>query len=566
MELNRLLKLLYKRLWLVAVGTLLVTGFTYWLSAITPPVFETSATLFVEQPVNPQADSLGSIAASQQLARSYVLLVTQPAVMEQVISELGLKMTAAQLSSKVSAAQVQNSQLILVTAADNNPALAQALANKTTEVFARQITRTVQTKFEDAKKDLDRQIASLEKDIDQTQASLAALGDSTTSARGSDLPPFARIERSRLESNLLRSQTLYTILLKSTEDFRLAAARYGSPLTISAVAQMPRSPVRPNVPLNTLLGFMAGLIGSVLVAGAVEYLEDTVDSPEDIEKLTRAPIIGDVGALPSPKEKSGYELIALDTKAQAAEAFRSLRTNVDFAMGERPHYSFLVTSSLPSEGKTFIASNLAIVIAQAGKNVILVDGDLRHPNIHRAFSTSRDAGLTTVLMGKASVQDVLRPTDVPGLRLLLTGPLPPNPSEILDSDRMRQVLTDLKQMADVVILDSPPLLPVTDPSVLAGMVDGVLLVVDSTSAKRTALSHACEDLAKVNGKLIGAVVNKITPQGGYGHYGRYRYYYRYYYRYSDSGDGRQHQTRRDGLFANTLGRLLAPRQHKRKSH
>ncbi len=565
MELNRLLKIIYKRLWLITVGTLLVTGFTYWLSAITPPVFATSATLFVEQPVDPRADSLGSIAASQQVARSYVLLVTQPAVMQQVISELGLRMSVSQLSSKVSANQIQTSQLIQVTAEDSNPALAQALANKTAEVFAQQVTKSVQTKFDDAKKDLDLQIASLAKDIDQTQASLAALGDSG-STRGSDLPPFARIERSRLESNLLRSQTLYTILLKSGEDFRLAAARYGSPLTISAVAQMPRSPVRPNVPLNTLLGFLAGLMGSVLVAGAVEYLEDTVDGPEEIEKITRAPIMGDVGELAPTKGNSGYELIALDTKAQAAEAFRSLRTNVDFAMGERPRYSFLVTSSLPSEGKTFIASNLAIVIAQAGKSVILVDGDLRHPNLHRAFNTSRDVGLTTVLMGKASLQDVLRPTEVPGLRLVLTGPLPPNPSEILDSERTRRALAELKQMADVVILDSPPLLPVTDPTVLAGMVDGVLLIVDSTSAKRTVLSHACEDLARVNGRLIGVVVNRISPQGGYGHYGRYRYYYRYYYRYSDGADGRQHQTRRDGLFANTLGRLLAPRQHKRKGH
>ncbi|MEK7682256.1 MAG: Wzz/FepE/Etk N-terminal domain-containing protein, partial [Chloroflexota bacterium] len=161
MELNRLLKLFYKRLWLIAVGTLLVTGFTYWLSAINPPVFETSATLFVEQPVDPRADPIGSISASQQSARSYVLLVTQPAVLREVVQELGLKMSVPQLAGKVRAAQVQTSQLVQVTAEDSNPALAQAVANKTAEVFARQTTKAAQTKFDDAKKDLDRQIASL---------------------------------------------------------------------------------------------------------------------------------------------------------------------------------------------------------------------------------------------------------------------------------------------------------------------------------------------------------------------------------------------------------------------
>lgn len=566
MELNRLLKLFYKRLWLIAVGTLLVTGFTYWLSAINPPVFETSATLFVEQPVDPRADPVGSISASQQSARSYVLLVTQPSILREVVQELGLKMSVPQLAGKVRAAQIQTSQLVQVTAEDSNPALAQAVANKTAEVFARQTTKAAQTKFDDAKKDLDRQIASLEKEIDQTQASLAALGD-PGSTRGSDLPPFARIERSRLESKLFRDQILYAILLKSGEDFRLAAARYGSPITISAAADLPRSPVRPNVPLNTLLGFLAGLAGSVLVAGAVEYLEDSVDGPEEIEKLARAPIMGDVGTLPLVKGSKDYDLIALDTKAQAAEAFRSLRTNVDFAMGERPRYSLLVTSSIPAEGKTFIASNLAIVIAQAGKSVILVDGDLRHPGVHRAFSTTRDVGLTTALMGKASLQDVLRPTEVSGLRLLLTGPLPPNPSEILNSERTRRALAELKQMADVVILDSPPLLPVTDPSILAGMVDGILLIVDATSAKRSVMAHGCEDLAKVNGRLIGVVVNKIAPQGGYGYYGRYRYYYRYYYRYSDGVDGaagRHRAPRRDGFLANTFGRLLPFLRPRRK--
>ncbi|MBI4308400.1 MAG: polysaccharide biosynthesis tyrosine autokinase [Chloroflexi bacterium] len=563
MELSRFLKLVYKRLGFIVLGTLLVTGITYWLSASSPPVFEASATLFVEQPVDPRGDPYGALAASQQSARSYVLLVTQPSVMEDVIKELGLKMSTSQLAGKVRAAQVQNSQLVQVIAEDSNPALTQALANKTAEVFARQIAKTSQTKFEEAKGDLDRQIASLEKEIDKNQAALAALGD-PPDTRNRDLPAFARIERSRLESNLLRAQTLYTILVKSAEDFRLAAARYGNPITVSARADLPRFPVRPNVPLTTLLGFLAGLGASILMAGAIEYLEDSVDTPEEIERLTRAPILADIGVLPESKD-GGYRLIALDTKAQAAEGFRGLRTNVEFSMGERPRYALLITSSVPSEGKTFVACNLAIVMAQAGKSVILTDCDLRHPGTHKAFGISREVGLTTVLMGKATLLDALRPTEVQGLRLLPSGPLPPNPSEILSSDSMRKTLAALKEAADVVILDSPPVLPVTDPSVLASLADGILLVVDVTSAKRATLTHTCEDLTKVNGHMTGVVVNKIAPQGGYGYYGRYRYYYRYYYRYSNSSDGHRDQHQRRGIFANTLGRLFSSRRRGTRS-
>lgn len=216
-------------------------------------------------------------------------------------------------------------------------------------------------------------------------------------------------------------------------------------------------------------------------------------------------------------------LITANPKSGVAEAYRSLRTNIQFYnVGERMR-RLLVTSSGPSEGKSTTSSNLAITFAQAGNRVILLDADLRRPFLHRVFQVSNLVGFTNVMVGEASLEEAIRPTEVPGLSVLTSGPIPPNPAEMLGSTRMIEVLDQLSDLADIVIIDSPPVIAVTDASVLAPLVDGVILVAGAGLVNREMAQRAKAQLEAVRARVLGVVLNGVEAEGsGY-------YYYYYYY-------------------------------------
>lgn len=193
-----------------------------------------------------------------------------------------------------------------------------------------------------------------------------------------------------------------------------------------------------------------------------------------------------------------------------AEAYRTLRTNLEFASLEHPLRTLLVTSPGPEEGKSVVLANLAVVIAQTGKRVILVDGDLRHPRQHEIFGLSNAVGLSTVLRGEASASPPpLADGGVAGLSVLTSGPLPPNPAELLASRRMTDLIATLAGQADVVLFDAPPVVAVTDAAILAGQVDGVLLVINARQTRREHAQRAKDLLEKVHARLLGAVLNNV---------------------------------------------------------
>lgn len=224
---------------------------------------------------------------------------------------------------------------------------------------------------------------------------------------------------------------------------------------------------------------------------------------------------------------SGELAAHLDPKGPAAEAFRVLRTNLQFMGLDAPLKSLLVTSAAPSEGKSTVSANLAVSFAQAGSNVCLVDADLRKPRLHKVFGADNWRGLTTAVVNQNGLEADLQPTGVEGLTLLTSGPIPPNPAEILGSGRMQNLLTELEERFDMVVLDTPPTLAVTDAIVLAPRVGGAILVVRAGHVARQQVKRAQEALAAVKANLLGVVLDGVKnddPKGGY-------YYYSYY------GDG-----------------------------
>lgn len=232
------------------------------------------------------------------------------------------------------------------------------------------------------------------------------------------------------------------------------------------------------------------------------------------------------GAMPS-----GGPVTWEDPKSVAAEAYRILRTNLQFTHPDRPLKSVLVTSPTVGDGKSTVTANLAVSFAQAGRRTIVVNADLRRPSVHKLFHVPEGVGLTSVLVGQATVEEALRETEAPDVRLLTAGPMPPNPAELLESQRMRTVMKELEEHADVILYDAPPVTVVTDAGLLAPHVGGCLLVISLGVTQREMARAAAEQLERVGGRILGAVVNRVNHGSGY-------YYYYYYAEEDEQSSGR----------------------------
>ena len=321
------------------------------------------------------------------------------------------------------------------------------------------------------------------------------------------------------QARLIADAAAYAFIEENTEN------QFSRPGSVSVVeaATTPGSPVRPSVPLNTILGALAGLVLAGGLAALLEYLDDTVKSPEDVEAAAGLATLGGVARFHRPSSPEAG-LVATRHRHPVAEAYRMLRTNVQFSTLERPAQTLLVTSANPGEGKTTTVANLALVMAQAGKRVIAVDSDLRRPALHRLLGVENGTGLTNLLLSQDGEMDgCVKATAFDNLWVLPSGPQPPNPSELLGSRRLEAVLQSLKQSADIIVMDSPPALAVADASILAARVDATLLVVDSGRTRAGSLQRAKESLTRSKTNLLGAVLNKLTQRGR--DYSYYRYYY-----------------------------------------
>jgi capsular exopolysaccharide synthesis family protein len=355
----------------------------------------------------------------------------------------------------------------------------------------------------------------LRDEIDSTQSELDAL---------SALPNRTAAQETRfetLQSRIVSLRATYATLLTSS------ANNASNHLSVVEPAVAPTVPSSPRPLLNAVLAaIIAFLIAAAIVFGA-EYLDDSIKDAEQVLETTGLPTLGTIVRLKVGKEQPDiYRLVTLlYPRSPAAEAFRTLRTNVEFASVDAPIKTLLVTSAVPFEGKTVVTANLAVAFAQGGRRVLLVDADLRRPAAERMFALPNQFGLTTMLRGSESrTEFAVQATEQENLHVLSTGPLPPNPAEVLASQRMRAVIQALGNDFDLLIFDSPPLDVFADAAVLGSFLDGTIVVVDATRSRRKVVRNACEALAKANAHVLGVVVNRL-PDKAYSHY---------YDNYSDS--------------------------------
>ncbi|MCO4253150.1 polysaccharide biosynthesis tyrosine autokinase [Pseudarthrobacter sp. MDT3-9] len=309
------------------------------------------------------------------------------------------------------------------------------------------------------------------------------------------------------------AQAVADSLIKVVDNLERPKTGGSSPVSLSVVtpAEAPSAPSAPNTRLNLFLGFAIGLAFGMGAAVLRSTLDSRIRGEADLRHVTQAPLLGGISFDQDAVRKP--LLTQAGPQSQRAETFRQLRTNLQFANFSGRARAVLITSSLPGEGKSTTATNLAISLAQAGHSVCLVDADLRRPMIGEYLGLERNAGLTTALVGVADVNDLLQPWGDDNLYVLTSGEVPPNPSELLGSDEMKDVISRLESVFDSVIIDAPPLLPVTDAAVLSQHVGGVVIVVGAQKLRQQELKKSLDALEMVGANILGMVLNRLPIKG-----------------------------------------------------
>lgn len=309
------------------------------------------------------------------------------------------------------------------------------------------------------------------------------------------------------------AQAIANSLIRAVDSLERPKTGGSSPVGLSIIkpAKAPSAPSAPNTRMNLLAGFVIGLAAGIAAAILRSTLDNRIRNENDLRRVTEAPLLGGISF---DQEASKNPLLTQSApQSPRSESFRQLRTNLQFANVAGHARSVLITSSLPGEGKSTTATNLSIAMAQAGLSVCLVDADLRRPMVNEYLGLDRNAGLTTALLGTADVNDLLQPWGDDNLFVLTSGQIPPNPSELLGSEEMKHLITRLEQAFDAVIIDAPPLLPVTDSAVLSQHVGGVVVVAGSQKLRYQDLEKALAALAMVGSNVLGIVLNRIPAKG-----------------------------------------------------
>jgi exopolysaccharide transport family protein len=343
-----------------------------------------------------------------------------------------------------------------------------------------------------------------------------------------------------IQYNILKREAdtnkeLYKGLLQRMKEAGVSAGIMASNIQVVDQAELPARPYKPNKQLNLLLAAVVGLFLGVGLAFFLEYLDNTVKTPEDVEQLIRLPAFGMVPEISYERRRrveSGtscpVELITFGhPKSMLSEAYRNIRTSILLSFSERPPKRIAISSPNPAEGKTTTVINTAIALSQTGVQVLLIDADMRKPRIHKIFREENGAGLSNFLSGNAALDSVIKKSDIPNLYYIPSGPIPPNPSELIGSKLFKNMMESLGERFDHIVLDSPPVLGFADAIILSTSVEGVILVVLGGKTPRETLQRAKEVLHQVNAKILGVVINRIDIQRS--DYGYYYYRYHYYY-------------------------------------
>lgn len=535
MELEQYLRILGKRWWLIVLLMVVAAIGSYLATARQPLSYRSTATLLLSPALTREALLADPATVTERLASTYARYLKTNAFARLVVEQSDLDLSPNDLVRSIDARVVGGTQFFEISATRNTPEDAQRVASVVTEYFIREILnqQREQERVRQATGTLTEQqlalVASLEADRSYYESEIADLrvrvqsleAQGPSESRNEALTD-ARAQLSSQEEKLLQVLT-NLVTLQPTVDTRQVNS-----ITLIEAAPLSSTPLSRGILQNVLFALSAAAVLGFALAIGLEYLDFTLRTPEMLDEAYGMPTLGVLTRLKGTQAPPvANDLIVLThPRSASAEAFRALRTNIQFSSAERPLTSLVVTSAAPSEGKTTVACNLAVVMAQAGKKVILVDSDLRRPMVHKHFGLDNRHGFTSLIIADApvdqlSLDDHLQPTTVENLSILPSGPIPPNPAELLSLGRTQEVQQRLSQAADIVIYDTPPVITVTDAVILASRSDGVLQVVQSGQTRRDLVIKARQVLERVGARILGPVLNQVRQKD----VGYYYYYY-----------------------------------------
>jgi len=508
MEMRNVMNSILRRWWLLVVLTAIGAILGYAISRAQTPVYHASTTVLVGESITSSSVDRVDIQISEALIQTYAEIARRQPIMQGVVTTLNLNESWQDLSKRVSVTPIESTQLIEIGVEANSPEQARIVADE----IVNQLILLSPSSFENPDNQLTtsfnrEQIINLQERIVAGQQRLSEI-DSAINNSVSEVELTAlQQEKTALEGFIIEWERNYTQLLTLTEPRR-------DPTQLSVVepAHSSNRMIRPRILLNTVLG---GAIGMILALGLIfllDFLDDTYRSLKDFPRPEDVNILGSIRKIRG--QKLSDKIIAhLEPHSPITESYRIIRSRLPFKRGDNLARSIMVTSSMPEEGKSVTAANLAVVFAQANYKTVLVDADLRHPVLHKAFNVKNEAGLGDMLSSRGMrIEDCIKNTSVNNLQILTSGEPLPDPSSQLGSERMEQILRDLKKIADIVIFDTPPALVFADAITLSSRIDGIIMVIRAGKSTRSAVNQTLLDLQNANANLLGSIFNQ-SPKG-----------------------------------------------------
>jgi polysaccharide biosynthesis transport protein len=488
-------RVLVRRKWIVVAAVLMALLGSLIMSLLQDPIYEAEAQMLVEPRSSAEVfeeDPALNVQTLERAIDTEIQVLEGQRVRERVQSDLGLD----ELPPEVNGSPVGTTDVVMVSVRSEDPRAAQMLADAYVSAYT-------ETRREQAVESLSATGAELQATIDDLQAQIDAEAD-----------PEQR-------ATLVAQQATFKQRL---DQLRVDAALTTGGASVVKAAELPDDAVEPQPLRSAALAAVVGLLLGLVAAFLVEFVDDSVRTDEDLEAITDKPVLAVVPTEPPPDNRP----IAFSVPQEfAVEVYRGLRTNIQFLGLDAPMKVIQVTSSIPGEGKTTTAANLGVVLFQAGHEVVVVDGDLRKPQLHELFAVPPAPGLTEALLGEP-IEMVVNHLD-PGLHVVAAGHVPPNPSEMMSNPRVGAFLRDLAVRYEFVVVDAPPVLPVSDSVALARWVDGILMVVQADRVSKRDVTESLARLERIGASVFGLVLNRAATTAGEGAYG-YGYGYGYGYR------------------------------------
>lgn len=547
MELQEYIRIFRKWLWLILVAAFIGGGISFVAAAQRPPEYSTRTIISIGRSIDQQNVTSGDLRLGMDLAPSYIKLLDTRDLLQAVSDRLNLGMSPPALASTFRTTVPPGTSMVELQVTYPDPILASSIANTLAEELILRSPTNITPEQQRQVAFANQQITELSEQVTTQREMVTTYDDQLRATENPE--EIARI--TQLRTILIDQINTATATIAQFQATISSIEQRSNSLNIVERAVVPTNPSGTGVISNTFTGVAIGVLIIIGVILLIEYLDDRIKSPEVAVQTLSVPVLGAIPQF-ARRDASYQERLITSREAMSpeAEAYRRLRTNLMFtANGDGKKPVFVVTSPGPGEGKSVTTSNLAVTMAMAGVQVLLVDADLRRPKIHEIFGLSNEVGLTTLLLadhgdndgedgnGKAikSLNDCLQQTEVPRLRVITTGFVPSNPTEILGSALMQRWISVFRSASnvDVIVIDTPPALLFTDSSVIASVADAdVIMVIDGRRTRRGAAVQVKEQFGHINVELKGTVMNRLDPDEQSGRYS-YGYGYGYgYYQYA----------------------------------